>query len=63
MCKLTRVHSRCAQVSALGALIGALTVEVADARQQHKRALESRTLIGHVKNLAGYVLSVYCILR
>lgn len=40
-----------------------LVVDVLGLRSSRARALESRTLLGHVKNLLGYCLSAYCLFR
>ena len=34
-----------------------------DLKREHQRALLARTLYGHVQNLLGYVLSLYCVYR
>lgn len=34
-----------------------------DLKREHQRALRARTLMGHVENLMGYMLSLYCIYR
>ena len=34
-----------------------------DLKREHQRALLARTLYGHVQNLLGYILSLYCIYR
>lgn len=38
-------------------------VEVMELRRERRRALESRTLAGHAKNLLGYCFSAYCLYR
>ena len=38
-------------------------VEVMELRRARRRALESRTLPGHAKNLLGYCFSAYCLYR
>ena len=37
--------------------------DVVDLKREHQRALLARTLYGHVQNLLGYILSLYCIYR
>lgn len=37
--------------------------DVVDLRREHQRALLARTALGHLQNLLGYVLSLYCIYR
>ena len=51
------------QVAALESLSKALFVEVLELRKEHERAVSSRTLWGHCKNLAGYCLSAYCLFK
>lgn len=51
------------EVSSLETLAKTLQHEVGELRFERARALESRTLLGHIKNLAGYCLSAYCIFR
>jgi len=51
------------EVSSLEALRDALTTDVVELRRERDRALVARTLFGHVQNLLGYVLSVYCLYR
>ena len=51
------------QVAALESLSKALFVEVLELRKEHERAISSRTLWGHCKNLAGYCLSAYCLFK
>lgn len=51
------------QVQALDSLAKALHVEVLELRRERARALSSRGLWGHFKNLLGYLLSVYCLLK
>ena len=50
-------------MASLESLERALKVEVVELRKERDRALESRTLLGHAKNLTGYLLSAYCIYR
>ncbi len=40
-----------------------LAVELAELRSERARALQSRTLAGHVKNVLGYAMSVYCVYK
>ena len=51
------------QVKSLEALGRALYLEVLELRKERDRALESRTLLGHAKNLMGYLLSAYCLYK
>ena len=51
------------ELSNLKALTKALEGELYDLRTERARALESRTLMGHSKNLLGYGMSVYCVWR
>lgn len=39
------------------------SADVLDLRREHQRALQARTVLGHVQNLLGYILSLYCIYR
>ena len=41
----------------------ALHFEVLELRRERDRAVEARTVLGHVKNLLGYCLSAYCVVR
>ncbi|PNH12226.1 GPCR-type G protein 1, partial [Tetrabaena socialis] len=40
-----------------------LAVELSELRSERARALESRTVAGHCKNLLGYAMSAYCIYK
>lgn len=51
------------QVQALDSLAKALHVEVLELRRERARALSSRGLWGHLKNLLGYLLSAYCLFK
>ena len=51
------------QVQALDSLAKALHVEVLELRRERARALSSRGLWGHFKNLLGYLLSIYCLFK
>ncbi len=51
------------QVEALESLSQALSIEVRELKRERERALESRTVQGHVKNIAGYGMSAYCVFR
>ena len=53
----------CWQVQALDSLAKALLVEVLELRRERARALSSRGLWGHFKNLLGYLLSAYCLFK
>ena len=51
------------QVQALDSLAKALHVEVLELRRERARALSSRGIWGHLKNLLGYLLSAYCLIK
>ena len=51
------------QVQALDSLAKALHVEVLELRRERARALSSRGIWGHFKNLLGYLLSAYCLFK
>ena len=50
-------------MQALDSLAKALHVEVLELRRERARALASRGLWGHFKNLLGYLLSAYCLFK
>ena len=50
-------------MNGLDSLVKALDVEVKELRREKDRALQSKTLWGHLKNSLGYALSVYCVIR
>ena len=50
-------------MKSLEALSRALSVEVLDLRVARVRAVDSRTLAGHARNLLGYMLSAYCLFK
>ncbi|KAI7840944.1 hypothetical protein COHA_005374 [Chlorella ohadii] len=52
-----------AEVAALDRLRQALHADVVDLKREHQRAQRARTLMGHLENLMGYILSLYCIYR
>lgn len=52
-----------AEVAALERLRQALHADVLDLKREHQRAVLARTLVGHLQNLLGYILSLYCIYR
>ena len=51
------------QVSALEALRQALFTDILELKRERERALVARTLLGHMQNMLGDILSVYCIYR
>lgn len=51
------------QVDALESLCRAIFAEVLELRSERDRALAARTLLGHLRNLLGYLLSFYCLFR
>jgi hypothetical protein len=51
------------QVSALEALRQALFTDILELKRERERALVARTPLGHVQNLLGYILSLYCVYR
>lgn len=51
------------QIKGLNSLVRALFVEVLELKRERDRAMEARTLWGHCKNLLGYCLSAYCVVR
>lgn len=66
MAQPASLHKRCrrgVQVQALDSLAKALHVEVLELRRERARALASRGLWGHLKNLLGYLLSAYCLFK
>ena len=56
---LTEFHC----LPAWGACLIFTPADVVDLKREHQRALLARTLYGHVQNLLGYVLSLYCVYR
>jgi len=52
-----------AEVSSLEALRQALFSDVIELKRERQRALVARTFYGHVQNLLGYILSLYCLYR
>ena len=50
-------------MKSLEALSRALSGEVLDLRLARCRAVDSRTLAGHARNLLGYMLSAYCLFK
>lgn len=52
-----------AQVVGLESLAKIMCMEVLDLRRERDRAVASRTVAGHLTNLLGYCLSLFCILR
>lgn len=51
------------QVSALESLRQALFTDILELKRERERALMARTLLGHIQNLLGYGLSLYCVYR
>ncbi|KAK9831247.1 hypothetical protein WJX74_009318 [Apatococcus lobatus] len=51
------------EVDALESLCRAIFAEVLELRSERDRALAARTLLGHLRNLLGYLLSFYCLFR
>lgn len=51
------------EVDALDTLAKTLFVEVMELKKDRQRALISRTLMGHVHNFLGYLMSAYCMYR
>ena len=51
------------ELSTLDSLYKALQIELGELRTERARALESRTLMGFLKNAMGYGMSVYCVYR
>ena len=51
------------QVAGLESLAKIMCMEVLDLRRERDRAVISRTVAGHLRNLLGYCLSLFCILR
>ena len=52
-----------AEVVAMEALRQALLGDILEMKREREKALVARTLLGHVQNLLGYCLSLYCIYR
>ncbi|KXZ55776.1 hypothetical protein GPECTOR_2g1326 [Gonium pectorale] len=50
-----------AEVRSLESLHKTLAVELVELRSERARALESRTLAGHLRNGLGYAMSAYCV--
>lgn len=67
MCKEQRRACRASalllQVDALESLCRAIFAEVLELRAERDRALAARTLLGHLRNVLGYLLSFYCLFR
>lgn len=51
------------EVTSLNAMENALSSDIVELKRQHQRAKLARTLVGHIQNLLGYILSIYCIYR
>jgi hypothetical protein len=51
------------EVRALEGLSKALRGEVTELKRERQRAVESRTLLGNLKNILGYFLSLYCMFK
>ncbi|GFH23533.1 uncharacterized protein HaLaN_21156, partial [Haematococcus lacustris] len=52
-----------AELSSLQQLARTLQQELGELRVERVRAIESRTVWGHCKNLAGYAMSAYCVYK
>lgn len=52
-----------AEVAALENLKAALLTDLLELRQERARAIAARTIWGHVTNVLGYALSLYCVYR
>jgi hypothetical protein len=50
-------------VSGLESLAKIMCIELLELRRERDRALASHTVMGHLTNLLGYALSVFCIAR
>lgn len=55
---LQDVHLKTCAVS-----LQALLVELMDLKSERQKALDSRTVMGHLKNGLGYAMSGYCVYR
>lgn len=75
-CRATRIHagpgprSDCphcrtpfVQVTGLESLSKIMCIEVLELRRERDRAVASRTVTGHITNVLGYCLSIFCVLR
>lgn len=51
------------EAETLDTLAKTLFVEVLQLKKERKRALMSRTLLGHARNFLGYLMSAYCVYR
>ncbi|KDD74446.1 hypothetical protein H632_c1307p1, partial [Helicosporidium sp. ATCC 50920] len=51
------------EVAALAQLQRALLGELAELRRQKERARRARSVAGHLENMLGYLLSLYCVYR
>lgn len=51
------------EIASLSSLEAALIADVNDLKKQRQKAILSRTFKGHLQNLLGYLLSLYCIYR
>lgn len=51
------------EADALDTLAKTLFVEVLQLKKERKRAMMSRTLLGHARNFLGYLMSAYCVYR
>jgi len=52
-----------AQVAGLESLAKIMCIDVLELKRERDRAVVSRTLAGHLTNLLGYCLSVFCMIR
>mmetsp|Transcript_2657 Transcript_2657/g.7517 ORF Transcript_2657/g.7517 Transcript_2657/m.7517 type:complete len:279 (+) Transcript_2657:978-1814(+) len=58
-----RIGSLQAEVKGLEGLARMVFVEVMDMQRELHRAVQSRTWIGHLKNLVGYITSGFCLFK
>lgn len=51
------------QLTCRSAMLQALLVELLELKAHHAKALDSRTVLGHMRNGLGYAMSGYCLYR